>query len=122
MARINLLLAGGTSQAAAARVLRHARCRHGCRCVSARLGIFWMDQRIENQNDRNAYLQAQIKEVDKRSKRSKELDKTKSKLLTRKQVIEQLQADFANGAPVRRTRPHHPRRRTAGQMKQSATP
>ena len=61
--------------------------------VALGLGIFWMDQRIENQNDRNAYLQAQIKEVDKKIEEIKELDKTKSKLLTRKQVIEQLQAD-----------------------------
>lgn len=61
--------------------------------VALGLGIFWMDQRIENQNDRNAYLQAQIKEVDKKIEEIKELDKTKSRLLTRKQVIEQLQAD-----------------------------
>ncbi len=61
--------------------------------IALGLGIFWMNARIENQNDRNDYLQAQIKEVDKKIEEIKELDKTKSKLLTRKQVIEQLQSD-----------------------------
>jgi len=57
------------------------------------LGIFWMDQRIDNQNGRNDYMAKEIVEVDKKIAEIKELDKTKSKLLTRKQVIEQLQAD-----------------------------
>lgn len=54
---------------------------------------YWMDARILNQVDRNEYLTAQIKEVEKKLAEIKELDKTRSKLLQRKQVIEQLQAD-----------------------------
>lgn len=57
------------------------------------LGIFWMNARIDNQSDRNTYLENEIKEVDKKLAEIKELDKTRSRLLTRKQVIEQLQAD-----------------------------
>ena len=57
------------------------------------LAVFWMDQRIDNQNDRNAYMTREIADVDKKIAEIKELDKTKNKLLTRKQVIEQLQAD-----------------------------
>lgn len=54
---------------------------------------YWMDARILNQVDRNEYLQTQIKEVEKKLAEIKELDKTRSKLLQRKQVIEQLQAN-----------------------------
>jgi type IV pilus assembly protein PilN len=54
---------------------------------------YWMNARIENQSDRNTYLQEQIKEVEKKLAEIKELDKTRSKLLQRKQVIEQLQAN-----------------------------
>ncbi|MEO8671836.1 MAG: PilN domain-containing protein [Tahibacter sp.] len=55
--------------------------------------MFWMDARIENQVDRNTYLQTEISEVDKKIEQIKELDKARSKLLARKQVIEQLQAN-----------------------------
>ena len=55
--------------------------------------MMWMNARLENQDDRNAYLQQEIKEVEKRLDKIKELDKTRSKLLARKQVIEQLQAN-----------------------------
>jgi len=61
--------------------------------VALGLAIFWMNARIDNQNERNTYLQNEIKEVDKKLTEIKELDKTRSKLLARKQVIEQLQAD-----------------------------
>jgi type IV pilus assembly protein PilN len=54
--------------------------------------MMWMDARIANQDDRNEYLKAQIVEVEKKLVEIKELDKTRSKLLLRKQVIEQLQA------------------------------
>ena len=54
---------------------------------------YWMSARIENQVDRNTFLQEQIKEVEKKLAEIKELDKTRSKLLQRKQVIEQLQAN-----------------------------
>lgn len=55
--------------------------------------MMWMNARLENQDDRNAYMQQEIKEVEKRLDKIKELDKTRSRLLARKQVIEQLQAN-----------------------------
>ncbi len=57
------------------------------------LWTFWMDQRIDNQNDRNAYLQTEIKQVDVRIAKIKDLEKVREHLLARKQIIEQLQAD-----------------------------
>jgi len=53
----------------------------------------WMDARIENQNQRNTYLTNEIKALDKQIEEINELDKTKSQLLTRKQIIEQLQSN-----------------------------
>jgi type IV pilus assembly protein PilN len=52
-----------------------------------------MDQRIDNQNERNAYLQDEIKQVDVRIAKIKDLDNVRQHLLARKQIIEQLQAD-----------------------------
>lgn len=57
------------------------------------LWMFWMDQRIDNQNDRNAYLQTEIKQLDVRIAKIKDLEKVGEHLLARKQIIEQLQAD-----------------------------
>lgn len=57
------------------------------------LWVFWMDQRIDNQNDRNAYLQTEIKQLDVRIAKIKDLDKVRDHLLARKRIIEQLQAD-----------------------------
>lgn len=54
--------------------------------------IFWMNHLIDNQNDRNAYLQNEIKGLDQKIEEIKELDKTRSQLLTRKEIIEQLQS------------------------------
>ena len=48
---------------------------------------------IDGQNERNAYLQDQIKQVDTKIKEIEELDKQKARLLARKEVIEQLQAN-----------------------------
>ncbi|GLQ90515.1 PilN domain-containing protein [Dyella flagellata] len=56
---------------------------------------FWMDMRIDNQNERNAYLQDQIKQVDVRLEKIKDLEKVRAQLLARKQIIEQLQANRA---------------------------
>jgi len=47
---------------------------------------------IENQDGRNAFLQEEIRLLDIKIKEIEELDKKKAALLTRKQVIEQLQA------------------------------
>ena len=53
----------------------------------------YYNNQISGQNDRNAYLQDQIKQVDTQIKQIEELDKKKAKLLARKEVIEQLQAN-----------------------------
>lgn len=47
---------------------------------------------IEGQAARNTYLQDQITKVDAQIKEIEELDKSKSRLLARKQVIEELQS------------------------------
>ncbi|HEY4560517.1 MAG TPA: PilN domain-containing protein, partial [Lysobacter sp.] len=47
---------------------------------------------IDGQNERNAYVQNQITEVEKQITEIDELNKTKSRLLARKEVIEKLQA------------------------------
>lgn len=57
------------------------------------LWLFWMDQRIDNQNQRNTYLQTEIKQLDVRIAKIKDLEKVREHLLARKQIIEQLQAD-----------------------------
>ncbi|MGH8156715.1 MAG: PilN domain-containing protein [Rhodanobacter sp.] len=57
------------------------------------LWVFWMNQRIDNQNDRNTYLQTEIKQLDVRIAKIKDLEKVREHLLARKQIIEQLQAD-----------------------------
>ena len=49
--------------------------------------------RSNGQNERNAYLRDQITQVDAKIKEIEELDKKKAKLLARKEVIEQLQAN-----------------------------
>jgi len=54
--------------------------------------VFWMDARIENQDHRNAILKDEIHQLDGKLEKIKDLEKTKSKLLARKQIIEQLQA------------------------------
>jgi type IV pilus assembly protein PilN len=57
------------------------------------LWVFWMGARIDNQNDRNAYLTDQIKQLDAKIAEIKDLEKTRDRLLARKQIIEQLQAN-----------------------------
>ncbi|QAU24238.1 fimbrial assembly protein [Dyella sp. M7H15-1] len=53
----------------------------------------WMSMRIDNQNERNTYLQDQIKQVDARLTKINDLEKVRAQLLARKQIIEQLQAN-----------------------------
>jgi len=55
--------------------------------------VGWMGARIDNQMERNTYLSTEIKSLDKQIEEIKELDKTRSQLLTRKQIIEQLQSN-----------------------------
>jgi type IV pilus assembly protein PilN len=57
------------------------------------LWVFWMNQRIDNQNERNAYLKTEITQLDVRIAKIKDLDRVREHLLARKQIIEQLQAD-----------------------------
>lgn len=54
---------------------------------------FWMGARIDNQNERNSYLQAEIKQVQARNAKIDGLEKVREHLLARKKIIEQLQAD-----------------------------
>ncbi|RYD14174.1 MAG: fimbrial assembly protein [Lysobacteraceae bacterium] len=55
--------------------------------------IFWMSHLIGDQNDRNAYLQTEIKALDKKIEEIQDLDRKRSALLTRKEIIEQLQSN-----------------------------
>ncbi|WP_445144675.1 PilN domain-containing protein [Dyella sp. Tek66A03] len=57
------------------------------------LWSFWMGERVDNQTDRNAYLQGEIKQLDERIVKIKDLEKVRERLLARKQIIEQLQAN-----------------------------
>ncbi|GHA84722.1 PilN domain-containing protein [Cognatilysobacter bugurensis] len=52
----------------------------------------YYDAQIEGQNERNAYVQERIAEVERQITEIKALDEKKAKLLARKDVIEQLQA------------------------------
>jgi len=54
--------------------------------------VMYYNGQVSGQNNRNAYLQAQITEVDKQIAEIAELDKKKARLLKRKEVIEQLQS------------------------------
>ena len=61
--------------------------------VALMVWSFWMDARLNNQDQRNTYLQAEIKQLDERIAKIKDLEKVRSGLLQRKQIIEQLQAN-----------------------------
>lgn len=53
----------------------------------------YYNAQIEGQHERNAFLQAQIAEVEVKIKEIEELDRQKARLLARKEVIEELQAN-----------------------------
>lgn len=53
---------------------------------------FWMGMRIQNQDGRNAYLKAQIAQLDSKITEIKNLQKVKDQLLARKQIVEKLQS------------------------------
>ncbi len=61
--------------------------------VIAFLIVGFYKGQIKGQNERNAFLKDQITQVDAKIKEIEELDKKKAKLLARKEVIEQLQAN-----------------------------
>lgn len=54
---------------------------------------FYYDQQVSGQQERNAFLDGQITEVKQKITEIEELEKKKSNLLSRKQVIEELQAN-----------------------------
>jgi type IV pilus assembly protein PilN len=54
---------------------------------------YWMGMRIDNQNERNAYLTQQITLLDKDIETIKNLEKVRSQLLARKEIIEDLQSN-----------------------------
>jgi len=54
---------------------------------------FYYDAQISGQTERNAFLTAEIEKVKAQNEQIKELDKKKDRLLARKKVIEQLQAN-----------------------------
>jgi type IV pilus assembly protein PilN len=54
---------------------------------------FHYDQQISGQNERNQFLDAEIKKVEEQIVEIEALDKQKDRLLARKKVIEQLQAN-----------------------------
>lgn len=53
---------------------------------------FWMSLRIDNQGNRNAYMQGQIKQLDAKISEIKSLQQVKDHLLARKKIIEKLQS------------------------------
>ncbi len=61
--------------------------------VLAVVGVIkYFDALLDNQNQRNAYLQSEISILDAKIKEIEMLDRKKASLLQRKQVIEELQA------------------------------
>jgi type IV pilus assembly protein PilN len=63
----------------------------GALVLAMGINMFYGAQ-VDGQNARNAYLEQQIAEVDKQITEIAELNKTKSRLLARKEVIEKLQS------------------------------
>jgi type IV pilus assembly protein PilN len=53
---------------------------------------FWMSLRIDNQNNRNDYLQGQITQLDSKITEIQNLQKVKKHLLDRKRIVEKLQS------------------------------
>jgi len=61
--------------------------------VLAFLIISWHGAQIDGQNERNDYLKTQISTLDQQIAEIEKLDEQKARLLARKEVIEQLQAN-----------------------------
>ena len=57
------------------------------------VAMLWMNTLISSQEADNAYMQREIKALDKKIEEIEELDKRRSQLLTRKEIIEQLQSN-----------------------------
>ena len=58
-------------------------------------GLAWglVSAALDNQQERNEYLRAEIREMDQKIKEIEELEKVRNNLLARMQVIEELQAN-----------------------------
>lgn len=54
---------------------------------------WWMGQRIDNQGERNTYLEKEIKKLDEQIETIKNLERVRSQLLARKEIIEDLQSN-----------------------------
>lgn len=54
-------------------------------------GKLYMDGWLDHQRDRNAYLESEIAAMDRKIREIEELEETRSQLLARKEIIEQLQ-------------------------------
>lgn len=54
---------------------------------------WWMGQRIDNQGERNAYLEKEITKLDEQIETIKNLERVRSQLLARKEIIEDLQSN-----------------------------
>jgi type IV pilus assembly protein PilN len=65
----------------------------GLSVVAVYGGVMFMDRQLAAQEERNAYLKTQIAELDKKIVQIKELENRKAKLLKKKEIIENLQAD-----------------------------
>lgn len=60
--------------------------------VVAMLAVTWqMNNVIDNQHERNRFLEMEIKKLDEQIKEIEKLEDTREKLLARKQIIEKLQ-------------------------------
>ena len=59
------------------------------------LGLFYMNSEIEHQNQRNAFLQLEIKKIEKQIKEIENLERLRADLIARMQVIERLQRNRA---------------------------
>ena len=57
------------------------------------VAMMWMQHVIDDQQSRNDYLKREIASLDKQIKEIEELDKTRADLITRKDIIEQLQSN-----------------------------
>jgi type IV pilus assembly protein PilN len=67
----------------------------GVGVLAAILGYLFYTTQIGHQNDRNAYLKAQIEDVKKKNAEIDALDKRRASLEARLQVVEKLQTDRA---------------------------
>lgn len=67
----------------------------GISAVAVYGGMMFMDTQLESQQERNTYLTQQIAELDKKIVDIKDLEKRRDKLLKKKEIIENLQADRA---------------------------